>query len=458
MRYLLGLVLVAALIAGGLFMYAGHLPGPAIEIVKPVKYVGQTTTVEVAVTAPGARLSNLQISFEQNGKQTPLVSLSQPAAAEIKRDGADRVRVTRTIGREAIPALKSGPARIVVTAERPVLFGVRQAQSTASHDVQVRLERPTIAVISTKHYINLGGSEMVVYRATPADVESGVKVGDLKYPGYPASGAKVEGVHITDPAVKIAFIALRYDQDVNTPMFAYATDEAGNSARADFDRMTFPKPFKKSRIDLDDKFLGRVVPAILDTTTEVNPQGDMLQRFLVVNGELRRKNAEQIAGFAKQSAPEILWGGAVFHPFTNSAVEAAFADQRTYIYQGKEVDRQTHLGFDLARVVNSPVVAANRGNVLYAAPLGIYGNCIILDHGMGVQSLYGHLSSISVQTGQMVEKEQEMGKSGMTGLAGGDHLHFTMLVNGQMVNPVEWWDAHWIQDRILRKLHEASGS
>src|SRR5258708_1571091 len=222
--------------------------------------------------------------------------------------------------------------------------------------------------------------------------------------------------------------------------------------------MTFPKPFKKSRIDLDDKCRGRGARAILDTTTEVNPQGDMLQRFLVVNGELRRKNAEQIAGFAKQSAPEILWGGAVFHPFTNSAVEAAFADQRTYIYQGKEVDRQTHLGFDLARVVNSPVVAANRGKVLYAAPLGIYGNCIILDHGMGVQSLYGHLSTISVQTGQMVEKEQEMGKSGMTGLAGGARLDFALRGNGRMVNPAEWWDAPWIRDRILRKLPEASGS
>jgi murein DD-endopeptidase MepM/ murein hydrolase activator NlpD len=458
MRFLAGLVFIAALIAGGLFVYAGRLPGPAIEMAKPAKYVGQATPLEVAVTAPGARLTTLQIAFEQNGKQTPLVSLAQPASGEIKQEGADRVRVTRTIGRDAIPDLKSGPARIIVTAERPVLFGMRKAQSRASHDVQVRLERPTIAVISTKHYINLGGSEMVVYRATPADVESGVQVGDLKYPGYPAGAAKLEGVHIMDPAVKIAFIALRYDQDVNTPMFAYARDEAGNTARADFDRMTFPKPFKKSRIELDDKFLDRVVPAILDTTTEVNPQGDVLQKFLVVNGELRRKNAEKIASFAKQSAPEILWGGAVFHPFTSSAVEAAFADQRTYVYQGKEVDRQTHLGFDLARVVSSPVVAANRGKVLYAAPLGIYGNCVILDHGMGVQSLYAHLSSVAVQPGQMVEKEQEMGKSGMTGLAGGDHLHFTMLVNGQMVNPVEWWDAHWIQDRILRKLHEASGS
>jgi len=458
MRYLIGLVLAVALVAGGLFMYAGRLPGPAIEIVKPTKYVGQASPLEVAVTAPGGRLSGLQITFEQNGKQTPLVSLAQPASGEMKQDGTGRVRITRTIGREAVPDLKSGPARILVTAERPVLFGMRTARSTASHDVQVRLEKPAIAVISTKHYLNLGGSEMVVYRATPADVESGVQVGDLKYPGYPASGAKVEGVHIADPAVKIAFIALRYDQDVNTPMFAYAKDEAGNTARADFDRLTFPKPFKKSSIPIEDKLLDRVVPGILATTTEVNPQGSNLEKFLVLNSELRKKNAEKIASFASQSAPEILWGGPAFHDFRNTAVESAFADQRTYLYNGKEVDHQTHLGFDLARVVNSPILAANRGKVVYAAPLGIYGNCIIIDHGMGVQSLYGHLSSIAVQPGQMVEKEQELGKSGMTGLAGGDHLHFTMLVNGQMVNPVEWWDAHWIQDRILRKLREASGS
>src|SRR6266852_1917981 len=101
MQYLLGLVLVVALVAGGLFVYAGGLPGPAIEIAKPTKYVGQSTPLEVAVTAPGARLSNLQIAFEQNGKQTPLVSLAQPASAEIKQEGPDRVRVTRTIGRDA---------------------------------------------------------------------------------------------------------------------------------------------------------------------------------------------------------------------------------------------------------------------------------------------------------------------------------------------------------------------
>ena len=111
-----------------------------------------------------------------------------------------------------------------------------------------------------------------------------------------------------------------------------------------------------------------------------------------------------------------------------------------------------HLGFDLASFANTPVLAANRGKVLFAGDLGIYGNCVVIDHGLGVQSLYGHLSSIAVKVGDVVAKEQELGKSGMTGLAGGDHLHFTMLVNGQMVNPIEWWDEHWIQDRVLRKL------
>ncbi len=122
------------------------------------------------------------------------------------------------------------------------------------------------------------------------------------------------------------------------------------------------------------------------------------------------------------------------------------------MYQGREVGKTVHLGFDLASFANTPVVASNRGKVLFAAELGIYGNCVILDHGLGVQSLYGHLSSFGVKVGDLVEKSQELGRSGMTGLAGGDHLHFTMLVGGQMVNPIEWWDEHWIQDRILRKL------
>ena len=459
MKYLVGLVLILLLAAGGAWVVAGRMTPPAIAIEKPEKFVGTASPLQITITAPDApAMRPIRVVFEQNGKQTPLFSLESPGKAQITQDGTDKVRITHEIGKQAVPDLQSGAGKIIVTAGRPVLRGVRTLESTASHDVQVRLERPRVSVISTHHYVNLGGTEFVVYRATPDDIESGVVVGDTEYPGYPAAGATVDGVKITDPAIRVAFFALLYDQDVNTPMRVYARDPAGNTARADFDHRTFPKPFKKSRIPLDAKFLDRVVPAILEGTTEVKPDGDNLAKFLVINGELRKKNAEKIASFAKQTSPELLWRGIVFHPFTNSAVESAFADHRTYIYNGKEVDRQVHLGFDLASLAGNPVVAANRGKVLFADELGIYGNCVIIDHGMGVQSLYAHLSSIEVKAGQDVEKEQTLGRSGMTGLAGGDHLHFTMLVNGHMVNPVEWWDSHWIEDRILRKLKAAGGT
>ena len=455
MRFLLALLLLLVLGAGGAYYVAGRGGGPTIQIAKPEKFVGVSTPLEVAVGAPGANLKTVTIVVEQGGKSTSIYTMTdgEVAGEGVKLDGPDSLRITRTIGKQAIPDLKTGPARILVTASRPVLRGWRALESTASHDVQVRLERPQVSIVSSKHYVNLGGAEMVVYRATPADVASGVLVGNIEYPGYPAAGAStVDGAALNDPALRVAFFALRYDQDLNTPIRLFARDEAGNTARADFDHTTFPKPFKNSKIPLDDRFLDRVVPAILEGTTEVKPEGDNLAKFLVVNGDLRRKNAEKIASFAKQSAPEILWRGTVFHPFTNNAVESAFADKRTYIYKGKEVDQQVHLGFDLASFTGMKIQAANRGKVLLAEELGIYGNCVILDHGMGVQSLYGHLSSFSVKQGDVVEKEQELGRSGMTGLAGGDHLHFTMLVNGHMVNPVEWWDQHWIQDRILRKL------
>ena len=147
-----------------------------------------------------------------------------------------------------------------------------------------------------------------------------------------------------------------------------------------------------------------------------------------------------------------------FQQLGNSAVQAQFADSRTYIYKGKEIDQQVHLGFDLAVTANVPIAAAQRGIVVHAADLGIYGNCVVLDHGLGVQSLYGHLSSIGVKVGDKVEKGQEIGRSGQTGLAGGDHLHFTTLVGGEQVTPVDWWSTQWLQDRVLRKIAAVRGT
>jgi hypothetical protein len=356
------LILAAALGVG--YWYAGRLPGPTIQIARPEKYVGVTTPLEVIIDAPNAELTTLEIAFEQNGARVPLYTLGSAApdapAAERTTEAPDRVRVTRDIGRESVEGIKSGAARIVVTASRPVLFGLRQAATETAHDVEVRLERPRIAALSTHHCINQGGAEVVVYRVTPDDVTSGVVVGDIEYPGFPGTGVTAEGVSIADPAVRVAFFALRYDQPLETPIRLFARDEAGNAARADFDHRTFPKPTRRSRIDLDDAFLERVVPAILEGTDEIRPEGSPVEQFVAVNDELRQKNNAKIASFASQTSPELLWNGAVFHAFQNTGVQSAFADYRTYVYEGKEVDQQVHLGFDLASFATVPLPLARK--------------------------------------------------------------------------------------------------
>jgi murein DD-endopeptidase MepM/ murein hydrolase activator NlpD len=453
MRKFAAFVILVLAAAGAVYIAAGRMGGPPIEIVSPGRFIGTSTPLTITIGEPLATVSDVSVAVEQDGKRTIVASSSGEGGLGLSADGAQRVTVRGQVGPSNVPGLRSGPARIIVTASRAVLRGLRRNASEVTREVEVRLEQPRITVLSTHHYVNLGGSEAIVYRVSPADVTSGVVVGDLEYPGFPATGVRGPGVPpITDPAIRVAFFALRWDQALDTPMRVFARDEAGNRATADFEHRTFPKPQKQSRIQLDDRFLGRVIPAILAGTTDVKPGGSLIEQFVVVNGELRQKNAARIASFAASTSPEMLWAGEVFHPYTNSAAEAAFADHRTYIYEGREVDRQVHLGFDLASYANTPIVAANRGVVLFAAELGIYGNAVIIDHGMGLQSLYGHLSTIEVQPGAAVEKGQEIGRSGMTGMAGGDHLHFTMLLNGQMVTPVEWWDQHWIDDRILRKL------
>ena len=122
------------------------------------------------------------------------------------------------------------------------------------------------------------------------------------------------------------------------------------------------------------------------------------------------------------------------------------------MYDGQVVDQQTHMGYDFASTSHADIPAANDGVVVFAGPLGIYGNTVIVDHGLGLFSLYGHLSEIAAQKGQAVAKSESLGKSGTTGLAGGDHLHFAMLLGGGFVDPLEWFDPKWIAEHIEGKL------
>ena len=453
MKIFVTLLLVLGIGVGAAWYFAGNAEPPKIEFVQPGKAVGQLGEMTMTVDAPQGRLTQLNVVLEQGETRTPLFSLSEGSSAQLTRAGDDRLQLKRPVGKHDIPSLQAGPARIVATAVRPVLFGLREVESTATRDFEVRLSPPVISVVSTHHYINHGGSEMVVYRVTPADVDSGVRVGNYTYQGFPASGAGVAGA---DPSLRVALFALLWDQDLSTPIQVFAKDEVGNESTASFDYRVFPKAFRKSRIPIDDRFLNKVVPAILQNSPELGGQngGDLLSSFLRINNDLRRQNNATISALGEKTAPKMLWQGP-FKQLLNTAVEAGFADQRTYVYNGRDVDQQVHLGFDLASTSAAPVHPANNGTVLHAGWLGIYGNCVIVDHGMGLQSLYAHLSSIETKVGDSVTPETSLGRSGSTGLAGGDHLHFTMLLGGHAITPIDWWSKQWIDDRIVRKLREA---
>ena len=457
MRKFITLVTLLSLVGfAGAWFWAGRAAGPLIEIRQPERFIGQVTSLDLTIESADGQFVRVDVTLEQGDRSLPVFSLAQPTQAEVRQETAERIYIIRPVGKQDLPELQPGPARIVVRAARPVLYGLREAESEFARDVDVRLEPPRVEVRSTLHYINHGGAEFVVYRATPADVDSGVRVGDRIYPGYPASGAGIPA----DETTRVAFFALLHDQDLNTPISLWARDPAGNETTAALGHRAFPKQFARSRIGIDDRFVQRVVPAIAATTPDMalsTAPADLVASFLRINGDLRRQNDETISGQAGATSPEMLWRSA-FQALGNASVEAGFADNRTYLYQGDEIDRQVHLGFDLAVTQRIPILAANTGVVLYAADLGIYGNCVIVDHGLGVQSLYAHLSSMDVQVGDRVEQGFVLGRSGMTGLAGGDHLHFTMLVNGHAVNPVEWWDPKWMQDRVLRKIAEAGGN
>lgn len=453
-RALLFLLIVAGLVLGGAYIYAGTMPGPTIEVRGPEKFVGQNTQLEFSVETPDGNFSSVEAVLEQDGQSMPVFSTDpdQQPAGEVKQDAANRMFVMRPIGKQALPNLKAGPARVTITASQPVLYGIRTATSSVTRDLEVRLEPPRVGVVSLHHFVNHGAAEFVVFRATPSDVDAGVRVGEVEFPSFPGSS-----VGINDPAVRVAFFVLGYDQDRNSPIVVFARDVAGNQATSNVEHRVYPRPFAKSRIEINDAFLQRVVPAIAQNTPGANiDTSDLLKGFLTINRDLRRQNNETITALAEKTRPEMMWREQ-FSQLGNTSIQSRFADYRTYFHNGTEIDQQVHLGFDLASLQQAPVTASNRGVVLFADYLGIYGNCVILDHGLGVQSLYAHLSTIETKIGDTVEKGQTLGRTGATGLAGGDHLHFTLLVNGVATNPIELWDSIWMEDRVFRKIREAGG-
>jgi hypothetical protein len=312
-------------------------------------------------------------------------------------------------------------------------------------EIVIDTKPPRIEILSGAHNIIQGGAGLVIYKLSEPCKISGIQVGDNFFSGY-LSGSK-------DKNIFFAFIGLNYDQPTNTSIAAKAVDYAGNEAKTGFYKYLKKAPFKQDVINITDGFLEQKMPEFSSAVNLKTKEASLIEQFLEVNRDIRKANFKQIQDICSNTEHKKLWEG-TFLRFPQSANRAGFADARTYKYNGKDVDSQVHLGIDLASTAHAQIPAANSGKVVFAEFLGIYGNTVIIDHGFGLFSLYAHLNRIDAEKWANVKKGDIIGISGMTGMAGGDHLHFSMLVHNIFVNPREWFDPSWIKNNITSKIEQ----
>ncbi|MCI0415691.1 M23 family metallopeptidase [bacterium] len=420
---------------------------PSVRLNREFKALGRNPSLSLVVQDSRSGLKEISVTLKQKDQVVSLVEARYPGPTILSFwESGDREEKNFDLGKLIAERWKvqEGPATLEISAvDHSLRSFFRGNRANLQREFVFDLHPPRLEVLTGQHYINQGGSECVVYRVSPDAEVFGVQAGPYFFPGYPVAGG--------DKNLKFSLFAFAYNVDPKSSLKIVARDGAGNQAVAGFWYKLFPKKFRSSEINIEDSFLQKVVPEILSRSTEVQDQGDLLKNFLEINNKLRKLNHATITKLSQKSAQRFLWNGP-FLQLSKSQVEALFADHRTYIYGGKVIDHQDHVGFDLSVVQQYPIEAANDGVVIYADYLGIYGNCVLIDHGYGLVSLYGHLSSMGVKPGQAVKKKQEIGRSGETGLAAGDHLHFGLFLQGVPINPTEWWDDHWIQDHIALRF------
>jgi murein DD-endopeptidase MepM/ murein hydrolase activator NlpD len=402
---------------------------PVIDLPSSVTSLGQATPITVYLRDPhGVR--RLVAFVEQNGARYQVFETAQPSSL------ADST-ASFTAGLKATPQLQQGKAKLVLEATSNDLL---RKTARLERDVTVVTQPPSVSVDSEQHYLYLGMADLATFNVSGSWTEAGVRVGDQTFRAWPVPGGK--------PGL-FSLFAFAWNMPPDTAPLVYASNGTGNDVTSPL-VVVFPKKeqpkYTTHDLQVSDAFLQKVINEL-----DPNGSGDPVARFVKINNEMRRANNQVLSDLRLKTADRFLWS----QPFMrqpHSQAESSFADVRNYIYKGKKIDQQVHLGYDLAVTQHIGVEASNDGKVVYAAPLGIYGNCIVVDHGYGLQTIYGHLSKIDVHEGDMVKRGQVMGLSGMTGMAGGDHIHFAMQLDGVQIDPKEWWDSHWIKDHIAKRV------
>jgi len=426
-------IAILVIVALGWFFFGSYveLGKPAIKFAQDVTAIGRQKTLEINFSDSQSGLSHLDVEIIQDNKGQILADKKIPSKGTRK----ETLPLTISVGQFN---LHDGPATLKVTATDYSLF---KNKAVLSQPIKIDTVPPQINLVKNINYINQGGTGFVAYQPSKALSSTGVYINNYLSPAH--------AILIDNKPSYITYFALPMDANkTTTRIMIFARDEAGNETTMSIPCVIKEKKFRADKMNLSENFLQQKMPEFQAMVPSLQGKTS-LEVFSYINSQMRNDNLLTIQKICQKSASKELWEG-TFLRMKDGAPMALFGDKRSYMYNGKVVGESIHSGVDLASNARSPIEASNKGIVVFTGALGIYGNAVIIDHGLGMFSLYGHLSSIDTTVGKNVAKGEKIGLSGMSGLAGGDHLHFSIIVGGQFVDPKEWWDPHWIKDNITR--------
>jgi murein DD-endopeptidase MepM/ murein hydrolase activator NlpD len=436
---------VLVLLAGLGVLAAQRFEGSAPVLVTDETIVlgpgGFDFVIEVEDSGSGPRSLHIRL-LDQAGSRT----LAEENFPGDLLTGADSASPSRRLELHLDPAelrVPDGTATLVISArDWSWRDGFGGNRTELSIPVLIDTRPPKIQMVSGLTYLQRGGAAAAVYRLGESTAQDGVRVDDIFYSGFPHPSGE-EGL-------RVALFAVPVEAADQPSIRVVATDHAQNEGSVRFPARVQTRIFQQSEIEIDETFVERVAAPLAQSAGL--PLGSPSEIFQAVNETLRARNEATIREeLANAPLEQRRWAGA-FRQLPGSAVMSRFAELRSYRLAGQPVSQARHYGFDLASTAHAPITAAAAGRVVFAQDLGIYGRCILIDHGLGLSSLYAHLSEVGVEPGDDVESDTVLGLSGATGLAGGDHLHFAVLVGETYVNPLEWWDPKWVRSHINVRL------
>lgn len=444
-------VLILAVLAPAVWVLFCKFEGekPMVDMGLPSVYLKKSYEMSLQVTDRKTGLRSIIVSIMQQGKEKILLKKKYtPTSFLGLLPTVDDQSDSFVIPVESWKyGMTDGEAVLRVRVSDQSWRGWNKGNiSYTEKKVIIDSKPPKINILTKRHNVQRGGAALVIYKLFEENIKSGVSVGDNFFPGHPGL--------FEDKNIYTAFFALNHMQRPGTQISVTAEDMAGNITKRGFHNYIRDKKFKTDTLNISDRFLEQKMPDFdigSKNGSFQNKKNPLLEKFLYINTQVRKDNVDKVLSIPQKTENQKYWDNK-FLRLKGSARRSGFADRRIYKYQEKEISRAVHLGIDLASTANAPIKAANTGRVIYAAYTGIFGNTVIIDHGFGLCSLYAHLSQISINEGDLVNRGDDIGLTGLTGLAGGDHLHFSMIVHNVFVNPVEWWDGSWIKNNITSKI------